>query len=73
MLVFWMRMLQTGRRMAVVVAVQRDLYPVVMQIAVAELAQLTIHRDGCERLGREAQCKQNDDDEFAPVVHEGGV
>lgn len=29
----------------------------------------THHRDGSERLNRKAQCKQQDEDEFAPVGH----
>lgn len=31
------------------------------------------HRDGRERLNRKAQCKQDNDEEFAPIRHGSGV
>ena len=69
-----MRMLQTGRCMTVVVALQRDMHQVRMQrLAFAGSGLATFHRDSRERLNRKAQCQQDDDEKFAPVVHEGRV
>ena len=44
-----------------------------MRTMMMRLADATLHCDGRERLSRKAQCKQNDDEEFAPVVHGAGV
>lgn len=44
-----------------------------MRTMMRRLTDATFHRDGRERLSRKAQCKQNDDEEFAPVVHGAGV
>lgn len=32
-----------------------------------------LHRDSRERLNRQAQCQQHDDEEFAPIRHGYGV
>jgi hypothetical protein len=34
-----------------------------------EIRRVAFHGDGRERLNRKAQCKQHDDEEFAPVRH----
>lgn len=67
-------MLQTGHRMAVAVAAQHDMRQVSMRrLVYASFTQPTFHRDSRERLNREAQYQQDNDEKFAPVVHGGGV
>jgi len=62
------KMLCTGHGCMMLAAFRRNMRTMMMR-----LADATFHRDGRERLSRKAQCKQNDDEEFAPVVHGAGV
>ncbi len=44
-----------------------------MRLAGVAVCGNTFHRDSRERLNREAQREQHDDEEFAPVRHGSGV
>ena len=72
-----LQMIDAGRRMLVQVCVQRNLLRLddvlMSRLALASRTRGTLHRDGRERLNGEAQCQQENDEEFAPVVHKREV
>jgi len=43
------------------------------RIAGASMGGHAFHRDGRERLNRQAQCQEHDDEQFAPIGHGWGV
>ncbi|MFM0033955.1 hypothetical protein [Paraburkholderia strydomiana] len=68
------QMLSAGHRFVLLAVTESNMHHVMRGMpAFAGLANATLHRDGRERLNREAQCQQNDDEEFAPRVHGAGV